>query len=202
MLLVELKKCRIVKTIRDAPVGRRIQGEHFMPITSRKSTIYDIARLAGASPSTVSAALNGKWKERRLQEATVLEIQRIASEQGYSINMQARGLRQARSHMVGMTIPVHDNRYFSALSQSFESHARERGLCPVIVSTMRDPEEEIRTVETLISYSVDYLFIAGATDPERLTAYAGRRTCRISSSTCPARAHLLWFLTIFAARKT
>lgn len=139
-------------------------------ITSpRKTTIYDIARLSGASPSTVSAALSGAWKARRIAEATVEMIRKIATDEGYSINMQARGLRQARSGMVGMIIPIHDNRFFSSLSQSFDTHARERGLCPVIASTLRSPEEEIRIVETLISYAIDSLFIAGATDPDSLS---------------------------------
>lgn len=141
-----------------------------MTAPTRKPTIYDIARLSGASPSTVSAALSGKGRSRRISESKVLEIQRIAAEQGYSINMQARGLRQARSHMVGMIIPLHTNRHFSTLSQSFEAEARSRGLCPVIASTLRDPAEEIRTVETLISYAVDGLLIAGATDPDAISA--------------------------------
>jgi LacI family fructose operon transcriptional repressor len=71
--------------------------------------------------------------------------------------------------LVGLILPVHDNRFFSSMSQCFEAEARERGWCPVIVSTLRDPAEEIRTVETLISYAVDYLFIAGATDPDALS---------------------------------
>ena len=41
-----------------------------------------------------------------------------------------------------------------------------RGQCPVVVSASRDPEEERRTAETLISYSIDQLFIVGATDPD------------------------------------
>lgn len=141
-----------------------------MTTLSRKATIYDIARLSGASPSTVSAALSGAWKSRRISETTVETIRRIASEQGYSTNMQARGLRQARSGMVGMVIPVHDNRFFSSMSQSFESFARDRGLVPVIASSMRDAAEERRIVETLISYAVDYVFIAGATDPDAISA--------------------------------
>lgn len=166
MLPIETKIDIVVKPFRGGGrSGRRGQ----MTTTSRKPTIYDIARLSGASASTVSAALSGKGKSRRISEAKVLEIQRIAAEQGYSINMQARGLRQARSHMVGMIIPLHDNRYFSTLSQSFEAEARARGLCPVIASTLRDPAEEIRTVETLISYAVDWLVIAGATDPEAIS---------------------------------
>lgn len=135
----------------------------------KKLTIYDIARLTNTSPSTVSAALSGAWKKRRIKQATAQKIQKVASDNAYTINRQAQGLRQAQSGLVGLTLPVHDNRFFSSLSQSFEAHARERGLCPVIVSTLRDPQEERRTVETLISYSIDSLFIAGATDPDALS---------------------------------
>ncbi len=141
-----------------------------MTRATRKSTIYDIARLSGSSPSTVSAALGESWRKRRIAEATVESIRRIATEQGYSTNMQARGLRKASSGLVGMVIPLHDNRFFSSMSQSFEALARDRGLVPIIASSMRDPTEERRVVETLISYAVDYLFIAGATDPEAVTA--------------------------------
>ena len=71
-----------------------------------KTTIYDIARSTGASPSTVSAALSGTWRSRRIKESTALEIQRLAEEQGYTTNMQARGLRKARSGLVGMVLPA------------------------------------------------------------------------------------------------
>lgn len=134
-----------------------------------KTTIYDIARLTGASPSTVSAALSGSWKRRRIKEETALKIQRIAKQHGYTPNLQARGLRKARSGLVGMIVPAHTNRYFSTLSNAFEAEARARGLCPVIVSTLRDPLEERRTVETLISYAIDSLFVVGATNPDAIT---------------------------------
>ena len=68
-----------------------------------------------------------------------------------------------------MILPLHDNRYFSSLSQAFEAEARRLGLCPIVVSTLRDPDEEERTVATLISHNVDSLFIAGATDPDPLS---------------------------------
>ncbi|MCX7890248.1 MAG: LacI family DNA-binding transcriptional regulator [Rhodobacteraceae bacterium] len=130
-----------------------------------KPTIYDIARLGEASASTVSAVLNGSWRKRRISQTTAERILAIAEAQGYSANLQARGLRRARSGMVGMILPVHDNRFFADMSQSFEAQARQRGLCPVVVSTLRDPAEEARTVGTLIAYAIDSLFIAGATDP-------------------------------------
>jgi LacI family transcriptional regulator, fructose operon transcriptional repressor len=141
-----------------------------MTSNNRKTTIYDIAQLSGASPSTVSAVLNGTWARRRISKTTVELVTKTATDAGYFINMQARGLRRARSGLVGMIIPMHDNRFFSALGQEFDTLARERGLCPVIASTLRSPKEEKRIVETLISYAIDSLFIAGATDLEQLGA--------------------------------
>lgn len=135
-----------------------------------KPTIYDLARRAGASPSTVSAVLNGSWRARRIGTATAERIAALAAELGYSANLQARGLRRARSGLAGMILPVHDDRFFAAMSQSFDAQARARGWCPVVVSTLRDPAEEIRTVETLIAYAVDSLLIAGAADPDAIGA--------------------------------
>ncbi len=130
-----------------------------------KPTIKDIARLSEASPSTVSAVLTGSWRDRRISPGTAERILGIAGREGYSANMQARGLRRGRSGMVGLIVPVHDNRFFAAMSQRFDAEARARGWCPVIVSTLRDPAEERRTAETLIAYAIDSLVIAGATDP-------------------------------------
>lgn len=136
--------------------------------SKKKATIYDLSVLSGSSPSTVSAVLNGSWRKRRIKEATAQLIQRLAEEHGYTANMQARGLRSSRSGLVGLLLPVYDNRYFSAMAQNFEAQVRTRGQCPVVVSACRDPKEERHVVETLISYSIDELFIAGATDPDGL----------------------------------
>jgi LacI family transcriptional regulator, fructose operon transcriptional repressor len=134
----------------------------------KKATIYDIADRTGASASTVASVLNGSWQERRIAERTAIRIRKIASDLHYSRNLQASGLRRARSGIAGMIIPKHDNRFFSAMSESFETEARARGLTPLIVSTLRDPKEERRTVATLISHNVDQLFITGATAPDPL----------------------------------
>lgn len=144
----------------------------------QKSTIYDIAQKAGASPSAVSAALNGTWKKRRLKAETVERIRRIAAEEGYTANLQARGLRKARSGLAGMVLPDHENRFFAELSQQFARAAHARGLCPAIVHSGRAAEAQLRSVESLIAYSVDVMVIAGATEPEALTA-----ACRDASVT-------------------
>src|SRR5690606_41256430 len=74
----------------------------------------------------------------------------------------------SRAGLMGLLQSLHDTRFFSAMAQSFEAQVRSRGLCPVVVSANRDPEEERATVSALISYSIDALFICGATDPDSL----------------------------------
>jgi LacI family transcriptional regulator, fructose operon transcriptional repressor len=135
----------------------------------RRSTIYDLAALAQVSASTVSAVLNGNWKQRRIAETTARKVQALAAAQRYSVNRQASGLRKSQSGLIGMIIPMHDNRFFSEMSRAFERLARQRHWYPIVVSTLRDPALEIETVDTLISYRIEHLIVTGATDPDSVS---------------------------------
>ncbi len=143
------------------------------PMRKRASTIYDLAELAGVSASTVSAVLSGKAKARRIAAATVANVQRLAELHKFTLNRQASGLRRSRSGLIGMIIPMHDNRFFSEMSRAFERLARERHWYPIVVSTLRDPALEIETVNTLLSYRIEQLIVTGATDPDSVG-----RACR------------------------
>lgn len=136
----------------------------------RKTTIYDVATASGVSASTVGAILNGSWSKRRISKDLADRVLGVAASLGYRQNRQASALRTQRSGLIGMILPLHDNRYFGALSEAFDAEARRRNLCPVVVSTMRDPDEEKRTIATLLSHNVDLVVIAGATDPDPLSA--------------------------------
>lgn len=56
------------------------------------ATIYDIAKLAGVSPATVSRALNQKGQ---VKEETRKKILEIAEELNYSPNYLARSLKRS-----------------------------------------------------------------------------------------------------------
>ncbi|MEQ5841304.1 LacI family DNA-binding transcriptional regulator [Paraburkholderia acidicola] len=138
--------------------------------TNRKSTIYDIAKATGSSISAVSMVLNGTWARYRIKEETANRILASAAQLGYNVNMKARGLRLSRSGLAGMILPHYRNRFFAGLAETFEDHARSRGLCPIVVSTQRDPAVEASVTETLISQQVELLFIAGVRNPTPLDA--------------------------------
>ncbi|UXU75926.1 MULTISPECIES: LacI family DNA-binding transcriptional regulator [unclassified Paracoccus (in: a-proteobacteria)] len=148
----------------------------------RRPTIYDIAQIAGASPSAVSAILNGTWKKRRISAALAERVGRIAREQGYAVNLQASLLRRDRSRIIGMIIPKYDNRYFGAIAEGFEIRARQRGLFPVITCTQRDPALEVEAAREMMSYQAECLIATGATDPDRIAevcAQSGVRTINL-----------------------
>jgi LacI family fructose operon transcriptional repressor len=149
---------------------------------TKRTTIYDLAELAGTSASAVSAVLNGNWKKRRISTQLAEKIMRIAEEQGYALNMQASLLRREKSHIIGMIVPKYDNRYFGSIVELFEDMARARGLFPIITCTRRDPELEVEAARTLLSYQVECLIATGATDPDRITemcAAAGVRSLNL-----------------------
>lgn len=147
-----------------------VKGESSVATTENKKqvTIYDIADQAGTSASTVGAVLNGSWRNRRISEKRAKTIQQIATEMGYAPNMQARALRSVRSSMIGMIIPMYDNRYFGAIAERFEMAARARGLLPMTSCTHREPELELATVKQMLSYNVDRIVCAGASDPDTI----------------------------------
>lgn len=144
-------------------------------IDQKNINIRDIAQALNVSTSTVSAALNGTWEKRRVKQETAERIQECAAQMGYRVNLQARALRTSNSGLVALIMPEHNNRFFSDLAQFFSAEARARNLCPVIVSTERNSEEEIETVHDLARFSIDSLFVAGAVSPEKISAY-----CRAS----------------------
>ena len=138
---------------------------------TKRTTIYDLASLAGASPSAVSSVLNGTWKKRRISQKLAERVIRLAEEQGYAVNVQASLLRRQRSNIVGMIVPKYDNRYFGEIAEQFEVMARDRGLFPVVTCTQRDPELEFEAAKELISYQAECLISTGATDPDRISAF-------------------------------
>ncbi len=139
-----------------------------MKAVKKKPTIYDIATASAASPTTVSLVLTGKWKKFRIKQETASHIQKCAIDLGYAVNQKARALRLSRSGLAGMILPHYRNRFFAGLAESFEKAARDRNLCPIVVSTQRDPSIEEQVTQTLLAQQVEFLFFAGVRDPSPL----------------------------------
>ncbi|MEO5805512.1 substrate-binding domain-containing protein [Devosia sp.] len=144
-----------------------------------KPTIYDIAKASNAAPSTVSLVLNGRWANHRIKPDTAERILQVAEKVGYAVNLKARGLRLSRSGLAGMILPQYRNWFFAGLAEKFEAEARALGLCPIVVSTQRNPVNEAKVTEALLAQQIEFLFIAGVRDPAPLNAM-----CRAANVCC------------------
>lgn len=153
----------------------------------KRLTIYDLAKLAGVSPTAVSSVLNGTWKKRRISANLAERIKHLADENGYALNMQASGLRRDNSRLIGMIVPKYDNRYFGSIVEKFESMARDRGLFPIITCTQRNPELEVQAARAMISHQVDCLIATGATDPDRITKICSKAGVRSLNLDLPGK---------------
>ena len=61
------------------------------------ASIYDVAKLAGVSPSTVSLVLSGRGEQARISVATRQRVNVAAQQLHYRPNISARRLRSASS---------------------------------------------------------------------------------------------------------
>lgn len=145
----------------------------------RKPTIYDIATASDASASSVSLVLNERWREHRIKPDTAARILKVAEDLGYTVNLKARGLRLSRSGLGGMILPHYRNRFFAGLAEAFEAEARKQNLCPIVASTQRDADNEVRVTKALLAQQIEFLFITGVRDPSPLNAL-----CRAAGVPC------------------
>jgi LacI family transcriptional regulator len=79
------------------------------------ATIYDIARAAGVTPTTVSKVLAGKGS---ISTATRERVMRYVQELNYQPNLLARGLIRGRTGMIGFLTPSFRNPFFAELASA------------------------------------------------------------------------------------
>ncbi len=107
------------------------------------TTIQEIADRCGVSPTTVSAALNGRIQGKRRDAKQRAElIIRTAKEMGYQPHAAARSLRSQKTHQIGVvvcnsflpgTALTHLNQYEAilGLDQAFSANGYVTALIPV-----------------------------------------------------------------------
>ena len=82
---------------------------------SRKSvTIYDVAKVAGVSVSTVSRVINNKDD---VAEETIKRVKSVINELGFSSSLAAKGMRSSSTNVLGLIMPEVESLYSFAVLQ-------------------------------------------------------------------------------------
>lgn len=136
-----------------------------MSSISRRSTIVEVARLAGASKTSVSRYF-GEERDR-LSPSLQARIAHAAGTLGYQPNQMARGLKGGRSKLLGMLVADIRNPFSVAITHGVEQACRQYGYSLVVCNTDNDPEQERQHLDLLGAYQVEGLVVNASGSPER-----------------------------------
>jgi len=129
------------------------------------ATIYDIAKLAGVSPATVSRALNQKIQ---VKDETKKKILEIAEELNYSPNYLARSLKKKRTFTIALVISDVTNPFFTTLARGVEDKASNLGFNTIFCNTDENPAKEKEYIDLMLRRRVDGLVIASCSNGDTL----------------------------------
>ncbi|WP_080780678.1 LacI family DNA-binding transcriptional regulator [Chryseobacterium phocaeense] len=125
----------------------------------KRTSIKDIARIAGVSVATVSYVLNKK-EGSRISEATREKIFEIAETINYTPNKIAKSLKMNRSKLLGLILADISNDFYSGIARCIEDEAMKLGYTLLIGSSDEDPEKFKKLTELFSEQQVDGMIIA------------------------------------------
>lgn len=111
-----------------------------------KTTITDIAKKLGLTPSTISRALAGN---PRIKIGTREAVEKAAAEMGYERNAVASSLRSGKAMTVGIIVPRINRMFFGNAISGAESVLNEAGYTVIICQTHEKVENEKNALKTL-----------------------------------------------------
>ncbi|MDN4526316.1 LacI family DNA-binding transcriptional regulator [Fictibacillus fluitans] len=124
---------------------------------AQKVTIYDVAKRAGVSKTSVSRYLGGRLEE--LAEKTKKKIESAIQELDYRPSTAARGLKGRKSYLIGVIIADIRNPYSTAILRGAEEISSKNGYSLMICNSDNDPEKEKNFIHMLQSHRIDGLII-------------------------------------------
>lgn len=118
-------------------------------------TIYDVAKLAGVNPSTVSRALS---QPGRINVKTEAKIREAAKALKYRLNPMARALPTGRTNTIGLLIADITNPVIFGIVRGAEQAAGDLGYTLVIAESQESGEREAHSAQRILP-SVDALVL-------------------------------------------
>lgn len=122
-------------------------------------TIYDIAKEAGVSITTVSRVLNGKGE---ISRSTKEKIQAVLDRHAYTPSQLARGLASRESKTIGILVLDLRVEHYAALVHETESAFSLAGYSSIVCSLAGKPDRLGFYLEMLLRRKVDGMVFTGS----------------------------------------
>lgn len=128
---------------------------------SARVTIFDVAKKANVSVSTVSRILSGTETQISFSEDTRQRVVQAARDLDYSPNPVARALRGKATNVLGLIVRAVDDPFYAQLIEAISSVSKEHGCDLMLGYAESDPETALVLSEILDPRRCDGLFVVG-----------------------------------------
>jgi len=118
----------------------------------QRTTIRQIADLAGVSIATVSRVVNDSGY---VAQGTRQAVETVIREHGYTANRNARALSGGRTGLVGVTVPRIHPSYFSVIVSGIAEALYEHDMRIVVCPTQHQHDREVSLLERLMRGTTD-----------------------------------------------
>jgi LacI family transcriptional regulator len=139
---------------------------HRRSSSAGRTSLKDVARLAGVSTATVSRALN---LPAQLDPETLQRVREAIKRLRYVPHGAARALRSQRSRMIGAVVPSFDYALYARTTSALQTELDAHGYALVMAAHHYDLGTELRVTSQLLEHDIDaFVFVGLDHDPELL----------------------------------
>jgi LacI family transcriptional regulator len=139
---------------------------HRRSSSAGRTSLKDVARLAGVSTATVSRALN---LPAQLDPETLQRVREAIKRLRYVPHGSARALRSQRSRMIGAVVPSFDYALYARTTSALQTELDAHGYALVMAAHHYDLGTELRVTSQLLEHDIDaFVFVGLDHDPELL----------------------------------
>jgi LacI family transcriptional regulator len=120
------------------------------------ATIYDIAKKAGVSITTVSRVINN---HPYVQEETRQRVKQVLEETNFIPNSNASSLVRKTTNTLAVMVPDITNNFFTTLLRGIEDKANKNGFAVIFGNSDENSVKEFSYLQTFMKRRVDGLII-------------------------------------------
>lgn len=128
---------------------------------NKRVTITDVARHAGVSTAAVSKVMRNAYG---VSEAMREKVQAAIDDLGYRPHAAARGMR-GRTYTIGVLLDNVRNAFFADILDGIRDELRHTDYTVLIGAAGFDPEEQSRTIRSLVDRQMDGLILIAPGTP-------------------------------------
>ncbi|MEV8071709.1 LacI family DNA-binding transcriptional regulator [Streptomyces pseudogriseolus] len=128
---------------------------------NKRVTITDVARHAGVSTAAVSKVMRNAYG---VSEAMREKVQAAIADLGYRPHAAARGMR-GRTYTIGVLLDNVRNAFFADILDGIRDELRHTDYTVLIGAAGFDPEEQARTIRSLVDRQMDGLILIAPGTP-------------------------------------